>query len=272
MADLDQLVARGLISDKAAARMIAGDTLGIAREQLTPSYMRDTPSSPQADQALADPNGMPRKIGPPSGPATAVQVGTGIAGDIASGLAPGGKLAALWPAVKVAQFREMLSAGKSMEEIASAFGITPAAAKALSKAGGVPASGMSDLWSMPGAADTLRNRLAQGRSYRQVAEELGISDTAARSKAAELNIAAPAREPWAAKIKREAAGYDEPGKPANSNIGSNTRFVLAPEEVKLEAQNMLRQGKSHLEVLRKTGAMWTEDENWWVAENSPLKR
>jgi hypothetical protein len=62
--------------------------LDILKELLIPSYLRDTPSSPQANIALADPNGIPRKIGPPSGPATGLQIGTGFAGDAASWLAP----------------------------------------------------------------------------------------------------------------------------------------------------------------------------------------
>lgn len=62
--------------------------LDILRDALTPSYLRDTPSSPQADIALSDPSARPGKIGPPSGPPTTLDKLGGFAADAAGWLAP----------------------------------------------------------------------------------------------------------------------------------------------------------------------------------------
>src|SRR5258707_2061106 len=91
MADyLESLIKRGLISDDYdiadnLRAMLPGEPqrqsrLDMLRDALTPDYMRDTPSSPQADRALADQNARPGKIGPPSGPPTAAQIAGGFAG------------------------------------------------------------------------------------------------------------------------------------------------------------------------------------------------
>lgn len=85
---LERSVAMGVMSPEVAERYRAGDVAGAIREHLTPSYMRDVPSSPEATAALADPNARPGKIGPPSGPPTAAQVVTGLGTDVAANLAP----------------------------------------------------------------------------------------------------------------------------------------------------------------------------------------
>ncbi len=76
---LDEWHARG------DSLMAAADRL---KNALAPSYMRDIPSSPQADAALADPNRRPGKIGPYSGPPTGANIMAGMAGDAASFAAP----------------------------------------------------------------------------------------------------------------------------------------------------------------------------------------
>jgi hypothetical protein len=63
------------------------------RNQLTPSYFKDTPSSPQADEALANPFAQPGKIGPPSGPPTTMEQIGGFAADAAANALPVGKAA-----------------------------------------------------------------------------------------------------------------------------------------------------------------------------------
>jgi DNA-binding CsgD family transcriptional regulator len=74
---------------------ILGQGLDKLRDFLTPGYLRDTPSSPQADRALADPNARPGKIGPPSGPPTTAQMIGGLGADVASNMLPLGKLTPL---------------------------------------------------------------------------------------------------------------------------------------------------------------------------------
>lgn len=94
------------------------------KDFLTPGYLRDTPSSPQADRALADPNGKPGKIGPPSGPPTAAQIAGGLASDIGLNALPLGKLlAAMPPAIAgnpalVARFHELVAKGYGRQAIA----------------------------------------------------------------------------------------------------------------------------------------------------------
>jgi hypothetical protein len=65
---------------------------GRLKEALAPSYLKDTPPTPESDIALADPAGKPRKIGPPSGPSTTAQIAGGLGADVASGLLPEGKV------------------------------------------------------------------------------------------------------------------------------------------------------------------------------------
>jgi hypothetical protein len=116
---LDKLAGRGVIS---ASRMdILRQGLDRLKESLMPDYLRDTPSSPQADRALADPNGKPRKIGPPSGPATTLEKMGGFASDAAASLAPELKGAAVMkgifagPMAKTADLAALARAQKMAE-------------------------------------------------------------------------------------------------------------------------------------------------------------
>jgi hypothetical protein len=73
-------------------RRSRGDILeegaGQLKEALAPSYLKDTPPTPESDLALADPTGKPRKIGPPSGPPTTLDKMGGVGADIASAVLP----------------------------------------------------------------------------------------------------------------------------------------------------------------------------------------
>jgi hypothetical protein len=102
----------------------------ILRKTMTPSYFRDTPSSPEADAVLANPFAPAGKIGPPSGAPTTVEKMGGFAADMASSLIPGGKAAAALkgmflpaPIYAAERAEKMLKLGSTMKDIWDQYGI-----------------------------------------------------------------------------------------------------------------------------------------------------
>ncbi len=193
---LDSLVKRGVISDDAAARMmdsqpqrqsrfdILRQGLDAAKDYLTPGYFRDTPSSPQADRALADPDARPGKIGPPSGPPTGMQIAGGLAGDVGLNALPGGKLflGMANPTPRIvgpvkAMVDEMIARGASKNAIAEAAGTgTATIGRYLAKSGQKTAAAenpyrgvLGDL----GNDEVIKAGLAQGDSYETIARRIG---------------------------------------------------------------------------------------------------
>jgi hypothetical protein len=191
MAGLDDLVRRGVVSpdaadaaqqarDAGAARMRQAVQPGVGRQEGAISGWIDEQGGRLADQltdAASDVMRHPEHlIGP-------------------------GELGIAFNGAKVAAFREMLRAGKSFEEIGERFGITPDSARALAKSNGIPAGGMTDVWSLPGAADKLREGMAAGKSFGAIGRELGVSGPTIAKKAKQLGIEATARIPWARAVK-----------------------------------------------------------------------
>jgi hypothetical protein len=203
---LDSLVKRGVISDDAAARMTGGADLSevltgqpqrqsrwdMLRDALTPGYFRDTPSSPQADRALADPNARPGKIGPPSGPPTGMQIAGGLAGDVGLNALPIGKLA---PALGMANptpmivgkvkvmVDEMIARGESKNTIAKAAGTgTATIGRYLAKSGQKTAAAENpSVWTPETEAQLIAYR-RQGVSHPDIAQKMGLSFRQVESK------------------------------------------------------------------------------------------
>lgn len=228
MAGLEDLYARGLISDDALNQAL--DRLGPpqrqsrsdilqsgldrARDYLTPSYLRDTPSSPQADQALADPNARPGKIGPPSGPPTTAQMIGGVGADVASNALPWGKLsggalakwlAAIgipWKPAEVETLRKMVNAGAlDMDQLpgrtkSAAINVMSKLGLSLSESPNYVAQGA--IRNDPERTGQLMEMLAKGgKSQAQMADELGVSErTVRRYMTDELDVRASRGTDW----------------------------------------------------------------------------
>jgi len=102
----------------------------ILKNALAPSYLQDTPSSPQADAALANPFAPAGKIGPPSGPPTTMEQIGGFAADVGSNLVPAGKAAGALkgmflpaPAYAAERAAKMLKLGQTAREVWDQYGI-----------------------------------------------------------------------------------------------------------------------------------------------------
>jgi CRP-like cAMP-binding protein len=205
---VDQLVQRGLISDDVAARLTGSEAstnaqpqrqsrldilrqgLDAAKDYLTPGYFRDTPSSPQADRALADPNARPGKIGPPSGPPTGMQIAGGLAGDMGLNALPIGKMsgAALakwlaangipWKPAEIEALRKEFAASAGMPELpgrsASAV-LGKMSQLGLRRQDHPNYVSASDFDSDPEKVSRTLELLGQGKTYQEISDELGVS-------------------------------------------------------------------------------------------------
>jgi hypothetical protein len=196
---VDQLVKRGVISDDVAAQLtgsqpqrqsrfdILRQGLDAAKDYLTPGYFRDTPSSPQADRALADPNARPGKIGPPSGPPTGMKIAGGLAGDIGLNALPFGKLAPELAAIpfwiksptKAARADELIAKGFGRQAIADDIEVGKAAVgRYLDLTGKRTAAAENfkpGVLGDPGNDEVIKAGLAQGDSYATIAKRIGTS-------------------------------------------------------------------------------------------------
>jgi transposase len=166
---------------------ILSQTLDKLRDFLTPGYLRDSPSSPQADRALADPNAKPGKIGPPSGPPTTAQMIGGLGADVATNALPFGKLLATIPfwvkaPAKAAQVDELIAKGLSEQNIADKVGLSRSAVQGYlrnSKQKTAAAENLADnpyFWDAnPGSVDQLKAMKLQGMSHPAIAQKFGTS-------------------------------------------------------------------------------------------------
>jgi hypothetical protein len=218
MADyLDQLLARGVISDNAAAS--AQDARDAAAYRTRQAVQPDEGRHEGAATAYLDDMGERFRDDLASIPSDFREHPEHWIG--------GGQLGVMRSGATVGLFRELLRSGKSIEEAAAHLGITPRAAQALARGGGVPANGMTGVFDVPGAVERFKDLASQRKLAGQIAREFGVSAPTVRAKARELGIDLQRGETVverSARIKRESAGPE--GTPSAPDEIRNKRLDL----------------------------------------------
>jgi hypothetical protein len=209
---LDSLRARGVISDDAAAS--AQDARDAAAWRTRQSVQPDEGRQEGAATAYLDRMGGRLRD-------DLADIGDQALHrpeEFATNLATGGELGVMRSGATVGLFRELLRSGKSIEEAAAHLGITPRAAQALARGGGVPKNGMTGVFDVPGAVERFKDLASQRKLAGQIAREFGVSAPTVRAKARELGIDLQRGETVverSARIKRESAGPEgTPSAPA----------------------------------------------------------